>query len=77
MCWLVHFDHQLYIKTLQRQRLCRQTLADLEMISKDSDWTVRYEVALRAKPDLLRQMLDDAEEEVRLAARQRWTALVA
>jgi hypothetical protein len=38
---------------------------------------VRYDVALRAKPDLLQQMLDDVEEEVRFAAQQRWETLSA
>lgn len=67
-------DEEVGIRRIVAQRMDAD---DLEMMSKDCDWTVRYEVALRATPDLLQQMLDDVEEEVRLAAQQRWKALSA
>ena len=48
---------------------------DLNLISQDEDWTVRYEAALRAGPALLQQLLNDSEEDVRLIATQRLDAL--
>jgi hypothetical protein len=47
---------------------------DLELMKCGSDWTVRYEVALRAKPVLLAEMLSDSDEAVREVAQQRCIA---
>jgi hypothetical protein len=44
---------------------------DLEIMKCDSDWTVRYEVALRAEPALLAEMLSDSDEELRGVVQQR------
>jgi hypothetical protein len=49
---------------------------DLELMSRDDDWTVRYEVAMRANPELLEHLLLDSDDEVRAVAEQR-SALTA
>ena len=64
-------DPETYIRRIIAQRINSD---DLELLGKDSGWTVRYEVAKRASPALLQQMIDDVEEEVRLIARQRYEA---
>jgi hypothetical protein len=46
----------------------------LELMKCDSDWTIRYEVALRAESCLLTEMLGDSDEAVREVARQRCIA---
>ena len=67
-------DVDVAIRRIVAQRMDEE---DLQQISQDEDWTVRYKVALRVPPALLEQMLDDPEEEVRLIAKQRWEALSA
>lgn len=46
-------------------------IEDLALLSRDPDWTVRYEVAIRAEDDLLAQLAEDPDPEVSQIARDR------
>ncbi|MGR9014101.1 MAG: 4Fe4S-binding leucine-rich repeat protein, partial [Gammaproteobacteria bacterium] len=67
-------DTEVGIRRIVAQRIDAD---DLTLMVKDTDWTVRYEVALRAPPALLEKMLDDVDEEVRQTARQCWEAITS
>jgi hypothetical protein len=49
---------------------------DLELMKHDKDWTVRYEIALRAGPALLAELVNDTDEAVREVALQRSSELL-
>jgi hypothetical protein len=61
-------DPEVQIRRIVVQRM---EIDDLVMMSQDVDWTVRYEVALRANSALLEKLLNDSDEEVRDIAQQR------
>jgi hypothetical protein len=61
-------DPEVQIRRIVVQRM---EIDDLIMMSQDVDWTVRYEVALRANSALLEKLLNDSDEEVRDIAQQR------
>lgn len=65
-------DPEISIRRIVAQRI---DVDELGLLADDADWTVRYEVALRALPDLLQQLQHDAEEDVRMVAQQRYEEL--